>query len=217
MGVLTSPIARVRRHLGEALGLGPRVAAEFDVSEQCAHVIRSHHADEVGDHAARDGCGEPVIMAGEVARHVAAVAVARDREPLPVGKAFGHERIDRLEEVLRVGGAPCAVDTGEEGLAVPVAAARVEDEHRPASRDELLVVQVHLVGGVVPGVVRAAVDVDEKGPGTLLLGVADHPAVHLDSVADREGALGVRVALHVGEPVAVVGAHGVGAAMRDRS
>ena len=85
------------------------------------------------------------------------------------------------------------------------------DDDRPASRDELLVVQVHLVGGVVPRVVRAAVDVDEKGPGTLLLGVADDPAVHLDAVADREGALGVRVALHVGEPVAVVGAHGLGA------
>ena len=45
---------------------------------------------------------------GQVAGHVAAVAVAGDREPVRVGDALGDELVDRLQEVLRVRVAPGA-------------------------------------------------------------------------------------------------------------
>ena len=58
--------------------------------------------------------------------------------------------------------APAAEGGVVERLAVAVAAARVEQQHGPAAGGELLVVEVDIVGGAVPGVVRAAVDVQQQ-------------------------------------------------------
>jgi hypothetical protein len=119
------------------------------------------HAGEVADDAAGHRGREPVVPAGEIAGHVPAVAVAGDGQPGGVGDARRDEVVDRLEEVLRVGLTPPAERGVPEPLAVPVAAARVQQQDRPAACREFLVVEVYLVGGAVPGVVRAAVDVQQ--------------------------------------------------------
>ena len=82
---------RVRRHRGEALavGLAPRHGAELDRVDEVGVVARAADAGEVRDDAARDGGGEAVVVAGEVARHEAAVAVPGEGEALRVGEALG--------------------------------------------------------------------------------------------------------------------------------
>ena len=60
-------------------------------------------------------------------------------------------------------------------------------------------VEVHLVGGAVPRVVRPAVDVEQQRQRALALGVADQPALHLGAVGDREVALLADEQLDVGE------------------
>jgi hypothetical protein len=78
------------------------------------------------------------------------------------------------------------VDTPVEILAVAVAAARVQQHHRPAARDQLLVVEVDRVGGAVPGVVRPAVDVEQERLRRGRVRVAHQPAVDDRPVRDRE-------------------------------
>ena len=179
-----------------------------------AELVAAHHgavvagavlADQVADDAAGDAGLEPVVVGGQPRGHEAAVAVAGDREPVGVDEALGDQRVDRLQEVEVVGDAPRALDAVVERLAVAVAAARVDQQHRPALRGQLLVVEVHLVGGGVPGVVRSAVDVEQEGQRTLALRVADQPGLDLGAVGDREGALLRDEQLEV--VVAVVGQH----------
>ena len=202
---------RERRHRGVPLGLLPRRAAELVAAHQRAVVAGAVHAHQVADDAAGDGGLEPVVVAGQPAGHEAAVAVAGDREPVGVGEALGDERVDRLEEVVGVGDAPRALHAVVERVAVAVAAARVDQQDRPALGGERLVVEVHLVGRGVPRVVRAAVDVEQQRPRALALGVADQPGLDLGAVGDGEGALLADEQVDVGEAGAVVGQHGLGA------
>ena len=175
-----------------------------------AVVAGAAHADQVADDSAGHRRREPVVVAGQVARHEAAVAVAGDRQPLRVGESLGDELVDGLEEVVGVRDAPRAVHPVVELLAVAVAAARVDEQDRPAARGQLLVVEVDLVGRGVPGVVRAAVDVDQERQRSRALGVADQPRLHLGAVADGEGALDTLERLDVGESSTVLGQHGLG-------
>ena len=103
---------RVGRHGREALAVGlvPRHCAELDRVDEVRVVARAADAGQVRDDAAGDGRGEALVVPGEVARHEAAVAVAGEREALRVDEALRHELVDRLEEVLRVRGAPGAED-----------------------------------------------------------------------------------------------------------
>ena len=70
---------RVGRHRREAFAVLrlPRHRADLEDVHEVRLVGRAAHAGEIADHAARDGGGEPVVAAREVAGHVAAVAVAR--------------------------------------------------------------------------------------------------------------------------------------------
>ena len=151
-----------RRHRGVPGRALPRRAAELVGREEVAVVAGAAHADQVADDSAGHRRREPVVVAGQVAGHEAAVAVAGDRQPLRVGEPLGDELVDGLEEVVGVRDAPRAVHRVVELLAVAVAAARVDEQDRPAARGQLLVVEVDLVGRGVPGVVRAAVDVDQE-------------------------------------------------------
>ncbi len=178
-----------------------RDRAEFGDAEVVAAVGRACHADHVADDPARDRRGEAVVPAGEVAGHEAAVAVAGHGEPPCVGHPLGDEGVQRLEEVPGVGHAPGADRRGVERFAVAVAAARVEQQHRPAARDEFLVVEVHGVGGAVPRVVRAAVDVQQQRPGTAAGGIAQQPAGHDRAVGDGELPFLVGERLEVGRLV----------------
>jgi hypothetical protein len=51
---------------------------------------------------------------------------------------------------------PCGI---EEPLAVAVTGTGVEQQHRPAAGGEFLVIEMRLICGAVPRVVRTAVDV----------------------------------------------------------
>ena len=131
-----------RRHRVVAVARVPPERPELELGEVVTRVRRAGHADEIADHPAGDRGGEAVVAARQVARHVTAVAVARDREPLRVGDAFGDELVERLEEVLRVGLSPGADRGVVEVRAVPVAAAGVEQQHGEAASRELLVVEM---------------------------------------------------------------------------
>ena len=165
---------------------------------------------EIADRAARDRGREPVVAAREEARHEAAVAVAGHREPLRVGDALADQLVDRLEEVLRVRLAPAPDRRGPELRAVAVAPARIEQQHGPATRCQLLVVEVNLVGGCVPGVVGPAVHVQEQRSGLRRVRIAHDPAVHDGAVRDGELPLLARIHVDLGEAGAVLCQHRLG-------
>src|SRR5215470_2682327 len=147
------------------------------------------HAHQVADEAASDRGGEPVVSAGEVTRHEAAIAVTGDREPRPICKPFGNELVDGLEEVSGICPSPAAERGGEELLSVSVAGSRVEQEDRPALGCKFLVVDVDLIGGAVPRVVRSAVYIQKQWLRTRGSGVTNQPALHERAVGNRELAL----------------------------
>src|SRR4029077_5236792 len=92
-----------------------------------------------------------------------------------------------------------------EGLPVAVAAARVDQQDGPAPGHELLVVEVHLVGGGVPGVVRSTVEGDEKRARAGGLGRAHQPGLDHRAVADAELPGLTPEELDLGERLAVRG------------
>ena len=150
-----------RRHRVVAGAIGRGQTTEFVGGQEVPGVRRSGHAGHVADHATGHGRSEAIVAAGQVAGHVAAVAVAGDGQPLRVGGAVGDQVVERLEEVLGVAYAPVTERAIVEPLAVTVAAPRVEQQHRPTSRGQFLVVQVDIICRTVPRVVRAAVDVEQ--------------------------------------------------------
>ena len=89
-------------------------------------VGRSAHAHKVADDATRDRRGEAPIAARQVTRHVAAVAVSGDSQPIRVGEPFCDEGVDWLEEVPRVRLAPVFDSRPVEVLAIAIASARVQ-------------------------------------------------------------------------------------------
>ena len=196
-----------RRHLLVPVASVPPQFAQLELAQVVAHVGRTEHADEVADDPAGDRCRKPLVATRQVAGHETAVAVAGDREPIRVGDALGDELVDRLEEVLRIGLAPGAEGAGVEVGAVPVAAARVQEQHRPAARHELLVVEVPVVDCAVPRVVRPAVDVEEKRRRRGSVRVANEPPVHDGAVRDRELALLADEDVELRSTLAVLGAH----------
>ena len=172
------PIDEVhRRHLVEALAIGPRQAAHLLDREQQPHVGGRRDTVTVGDDPARHSRRKPPIARGEVARHVTAIAVARHRQPRRIDQPLRHEIVDRREEVVGVGGPPVAQGRGHEVLSIPVAAARVEQQHGPPGRSEHLVVEVLRVGRPRPRVVRAAVDVQQQRRRAVDVLAAQDPAV----------------------------------------
>ncbi|MCP9965476.1 hypothetical protein LUX57_10305 [Actinomadura madurae] len=156
-----------------------------------------------------DGRREPVVVTGQPAGHEAAVAVARHREPVRIREPLGDEPVERFEEVGRVLDAPAAADAVVERLAVPVAAARIDQQHRPAAGDQLLVVEVDLVRRRVPRVVRAAVHVEKHRPRAAARGIVHQPCLHRGAVGDGEPALLAGVQVDVGERGTMVAQHGL--------
>ena len=139
---------------------------------------RAGEADQVADHAAGDRGGEAAIATGQAAGDVAAVAVAGDGQPVrdrrrprrPAGRAARASPSRRPLPTLPTR----RRRTPRRSRRCP----RVDDQHRPTASGQFLVVEVDAVRGAVPGVVRAAVDVEQQRLRAGRCGVADHPALH---------------------------------------
>ena len=80
--------------------------------------------------AAGDRRPEPLVVADDPVRQVAAVRAAGHAEPVRVGEAVRDERVDPREDVAGRAGAPVAVVRVVEGLAVALRAARVASRRR---------------------------------------------------------------------------------------
>src|SRR5215471_10171899 len=138
----------------------------------------------VDDPRARDGGLEAVGARDRPHRHVSAVAPSRDTDPLRVDRGRGsHRLVHALQDVVEVP-VPELLDVAPgEGVALPVAAARVGKEEEVVLRREDRVPSDRPTGAADAG--GPAVDADNHGiaPARLDGPRRDEPALHGRSAA----------------------------------